>query len=62
MKKFFIYTFAVVSLLSGLFVYVLYTEGAFDTLPDTSDVKPFSATTMKCEAGKCGGNKCGGEK
>jgi len=54
MKKFFIYTFAVVALLSGLFVYVLYTEGAFDTLPDTSDAKPFSATGMKCGAGKCG--------
>jgi len=58
MKKFFLYTFLVLLVLGGLFVYVLYTEGAFDAKPQ-SDLKPFSATSMKCEAGKCGAGKCG---
>jgi hypothetical protein len=61
MKKFFLYTFLILLVLGGLFVYVLYTEGAFDAKPQ-SDLKPFSATSMKCEAGKCGAGKCGGEK
>ena len=59
MKKFFLYTFLVLFVLGGLFAYVLYTEGAFAS---KSEIKPFSAATMKCEAGKCGGAKCGGEK
>ena len=62
MKKFFLYTFLVLLVLGGLFAYVLYTEGAFESAPDVSDVKPFSATSMKCEAGKCGAGKCGAAK
>ena len=54
MKKFFLYTFLTLLVLGGLFVYVLYTEGAFDKA-STVDAKPFDAS-MKCEAGKCGGN------
>jgi hypothetical protein len=58
MKKFFLYTFLVLFVLAGLFVYLLYTEGAFDSVPK-SEMKPFSATGMKCGAGKCGAGKCG---
>ena len=58
MKKFFLYTFLTLLVLGGLFVYVLYIEGAFDKA-STVDAKPFDAS-MKCEAGKCGGGKCGG--
>ena len=53
MKKFFLYTFLILLVLGGLFAYVLYSEGAFDAAPK-SDLKPFSATGMKCGAGKCG--------
>lgn len=60
MKKFFLYTISILLVLGGLFVYVLYSEGAFDKAP-TSDAKPFAAT-MKCEAGKCGAGKCGEAK
>jgi len=57
MKKFFLYLFLIIALLGAIFVYVLYSEGAFDTLEPTnnSDAKPFE---MKCEAGKCAGGKC----
>jgi hypothetical protein len=60
MKKFFLYTVLTLLVLGALFVYLLYTEGAFDKAP-AADAKPFDAV-MKCEAGKCGGGKCGGAK
>lgn len=58
MKKFFLYAFAILLVLGAIFVYILYTEGAFDKAgPVTNkELKPFE---MKCEAGKCGGSKCG---
>ncbi len=61
MKKFFLYTFAVLALLAALLVYALYSEGFFDTLPDTpkGEMEPFE---MKCEAGKCAAGKCAGAK
>ena len=41
------------------FVYILYTEGAFETRKavDSTHAKPFAP--MKCEAGKCAVGKCG---
>lgn len=56
MKKFLLYLFLVLAILSGLFAYILYTEGAFQTQDpvEKSDLEPF----MKCEAGKCGTGKC----
>jgi len=60
MKKFLLSMFLVFAFLSGLFVYVLYTEGFFETKKSVQEttLKPF---LMKCEAGKCGGSekKCG---
>ena len=46
--------FLILGVLSSLFVYILYTEGFFQTKESIQNVelKPFS--TMKCEAGKCG--------
>ena len=61
MKKFFISVFAIVTVLGLLFTYILYTEGAFESAPEASEVKPFGAA-MKCEAGKCAAGKCGGGK
>lgn len=51
--------FLVLLVLGGLFTYVLYSEGAFETKEDLPKLKPFE---MKCEAGKCGAGKCGAEK
>ena len=61
MKKFLLYTFLGLAILSAIFSYILYTEGAFDSAPVVSDKKPFAAT-MKCEAGKCAAGKCAGGK
>ncbi|RUM71614.1 MAG: hypothetical protein DSZ09_00465 [Sulfurovum sp.] len=55
MKKFFLYMLLILLVLGGLFAYVLYTEGAFESKPKPSDLKPFK---MKCESGKCGTGKC----
>jgi len=53
MKKFFIYLFLILTFLSAIFSYILYTEGAFETsTTEKSNLKPFPE--MKCEAGKCG--------
>lgn len=59
MKKLLAYTFLTLLILSSIFVYILYTEGAFEKIEELdTNAKPFSV--MKCEAGKCGGNKkCG---
>jgi len=60
MKKFLLTMFAILFVLGGIFAYVLYSEGAFETELKSDHYKPFE---MKCEAGKCGGaNKCGGAK
>ena len=59
MKKFFLYAFLVSVILGGVFAYVLYSEGAFETKLESEHYKPFE---MKCEAGKCGAGKCGGTK
>lgn len=56
MKKFLLSLFAV---LGGIFTYILYSEGAFETKLESDHYKPFE---MKCEAGKCGAGKCGGAK
>lgn len=55
MKKFFLYVFLTLAILAAIFTYILYSEGAFETLEPAqkSDLKPF----MKCEAGKCGSGK-----
>ena len=60
MKKFILYTLLSLTVLAALFVYILYSEGAFDTYEPVkqSDLEPF----MKCEAGKCAPGKCGGNK
>lgn len=60
MKKFLLYLFLILALLSALFAYILYTEGAFKTQEpietiEKSNLEPF----MKCEAGKCSTAKCG---
>ena len=54
MKNFLLYIFLILAILSAIFVYILYTEGFFQTKENLQDttLKPFS--TMKCEAGKCG--------
>ncbi len=54
--------FAILFVLGGIFAYILYSEGAFETeLNHEGDLQPFPA--MKCEAGKCGGaGKCGEAK
>ena len=54
MKNFLLTIFWVLAFLSAIFVYILYTEGFFQTKESVNNVelKPF--TTMKCEAGKCG--------
>jgi len=54
MKKFLLIMFLLFAFLSAVFVYILYTEGFFQTKESVKSVelKPF--TTMKCEAGKCG--------
>lgn len=56
MKKFLLYLFLVLAVLSALFAYILYTEGAFKTYEpaEKSNLEPF----MKCEAGKCSSGKC----
>jgi len=59
MKKFFLYMFLVLLVFTGLFTYVLYTEGFFEKAPEKSELKPFE---MKCEAGKCAAGKCAGGK
>jgi hypothetical protein len=53
------YTFVVMTILGAIFAYILYTEGAFESQPEPSELKPFE---MKCEAGKCGAGKCAGAK
>ena len=58
MKKFFLYTFFVLTLLAAGFTYILYIEGVFEKNPPPSEMKPFE---MKCEAGKCAAGKCGGK-
>ena len=57
MKKLSLYIFLVLLVLGGLFAYLLYSEGAFEsrTKPSAVEAKPF----MKCAAGKCGAGKCG---
>ncbi len=57
MKKFLLYLFLTLGILAAIFVYILYSEGAFQTqeAAKKSELKPF----MKCEAGKCGSGKCG---
>ncbi len=59
MKKFLLSLFAVFAVLGGIFTYILYSEGAFETKLESDHYKPFE---MKCEAGKCGAGKCGGAK
>ncbi|MEY3089825.1 MAG: hypothetical protein RL113_141 [Pseudomonadota bacterium] len=55
MKKFLLSILLVLVVLGGLFMYALYTEGAFDArVAVDQEAKPFTAT-MKCETGKCGG-------
>ena len=61
MKKLFISIFVVLTVLSLIFTYILFLEGAFQSAPPKSDAKPFEAT-MKCEAGKCAAGKCAGGK
>ena len=60
MKKFIIYTLLSLTVLGALFVYILYSEGAFDGYEPAkkSELEPF----MKCEAGKCGAGKCASGK
>jgi len=55
MKKFFLYVLLALAILASIFTYILYSEGAFETLEpaEKSDLKPF----MKCESGKCGSGK-----
>ena len=57
MKKFFLYVSLALAILAAIFAYILYSEGAFETLEPAqkSDLKPFME--MKCEAGKCGSGK-----
>ncbi len=59
MKKFFLYLLLILAVLGAIFVYVLYTEGVFDTVEpaEQTEMEPF----MKCEAGKCAAGKCGAE-
>ncbi len=59
MKKFLLYLFLVVTVLSAIFAYILYSEGAFETKLESEHYKPFE---MKCEAGKCAVGKCAGAK
>ncbi len=57
MKKFILYTFIVLIVLGAIFIFILYTEGAFEPKStQSSDLKPFE---MKCEVGKCASGKCG---
>ncbi|MGB5506018.1 MAG: hypothetical protein WBM70_04935 [Sulfurovum sp.] len=60
MKKFLLYVFLALAILTAILAYILYSEGAFETYEPTkqSDLEPF----MKCEAGKCAPGKCGGNK
>jgi len=62
MKKFLLYTLLILAVLSAVFAYLLYTEGAFETSEPVKETtaKPFE--TMKCEAGKCAVGKCGAAK
>jgi len=56
MKKFLLYTIAIIAILAAILAYILYSEGAFETYPTEQDkIEPF----MKCEAGKCAPGKCG---
>ena len=59
MKKFFLYILILVTVLGAIFTYILYTEGAFETVENMQEVelKPFP--TMKCESGKCREGRCG---
>jgi uncharacterized membrane protein len=59
MKKIFFYLFLIIVILGAIFVYILYSEGAFETKQKASELKPFN---MKCEAGKCGAGKCASAK
>lgn len=54
MKKFLLIMFAILFVLGGIFAYILYCEGAFETELKSDYYKPFE---MKCESGKCGGAK-----
>jgi len=58
MKKFLLYTIAIIAILTAILTYLIYSEGAFDTVEPTKNEKmePF----MKCEAGKCAVGKCAG--
>jgi hypothetical protein len=58
-KKFMFTVFLVISVLGAIFAYILFTQGAFDSRPVPSALKPFE---MKCEAGKCASGKCGANK
>lgn len=57
MKKFLLYTLLILAVLSAIFAYILYSEGAFKTCEPEKEttLKPFE---MKCEAGKCATGKC----
>ncbi len=61
MKKFLLYTLLILAVLSAIFAYILYTEGAFKTHEPVKETtaKPFE---MKCEAVKFGAGKCGSAK
>lgn len=61
MKKIILSFIAVLAVVAALFAYVLFTEGAFETLPDTpkNEQEPFQ---MKCEPGKCSAGKCAAGK
>ena len=61
MKKFLLYTLLILAVLSAIFAYLLYKEGAFKTHEPVKETtaKPFE---MKCEAGKCAAGKCGSAK
>ncbi|MEY3002728.1 MAG: hypothetical protein RLZZ428_1103, partial [Pseudomonadota bacterium] len=55
MKNFLFSITLILVILGGLFMYALYTEGAFETHAISDEnTQPFAAT-MKCETGKCGG-------
>jgi len=59
MKKFILYSLLILAVLGAIFAYILYSEGAFDSAPEPSKLKPFE---MKCEAGKCAAGKCASAK
>jgi uncharacterized low-complexity protein len=61
MKKILLSFVSILLLAAAILIYILYSEGFFDTLKDTPQgkIEPFE---MKCEAGKCAAGKCASEK